>query len=161
MNSVHRFLMAILILWGLPLISSAQKNTWRVELSSGNTLSDCKVQLINDSLLMLDCGSTMLRIPIDSVVLLSRHKESTFWTGAGWGTLTGATIGALLGWSTRSSGQLFSGLNAPVYGILGGLGGFVVGGIIGASNGGDETYRLSERTRHNKISIIHFIIEEN
>jgi hypothetical protein len=155
--------MAILIVWGYPRILSAQENTWRVELSSGNTLSDCKVQLINDSLLMLDCGSTMLRIPIDSVVVLSRHKESTFWTGAGWGTLTGATIGALLGWLTSPTHAFIGSpaVNAAGDGILGGLGGFVVGGIIGASNGGDETYRLSERTRHNKIFIIHFIMEEN
>ena len=150
MKSVVRLSIASFLLLALPLLSSAQRNDWRVVRSSGDTLSDCALMTLDDSLLTLKHNGSTMSLPVDSVDLLFYHKDSFFWTGAGYGFGAGFAVGAVIGAASyRGEGSDLFGLGGGIVasglqmGFLCGVGGFAVGGVIGGSQGEDEMHKLS------------------
>ena len=170
-RKIAGFWFAGLLLVVTPSSLPAQRSVWNVVLAGGDTLSECAPYTLEDSVLTLGCGGKMVSWPIDSIGIIYRHKESHFWTGAGYGALGGAAVGAIIGavaytQPASASGQWFSydpGRGAVAFGsgILGAAGGFAVGGIVGAFAGGDEVYQLSGQTRAMKrLTIQRVMMEE-
>lgn len=150
-----------------PTISSAQTNKWTVITSAQDTLRSCIVVKLEGDVVNLFCGSSVVQISVDSLSMLIRHKESHFWSGAGYGTLAGITVGAIVGLATyhKPTGawdiDLGPGVAALGGGILGAVTGFTIGGIVGAVSGGDEKYDLSQEPTKEKIKILRDLLGEN
>ncbi len=150
-----------------PTISSAQSNEWTVITSTGYTLRSCTIGTLEGDVVNLVCGNSAVQIRVDSLSMLIRHKESHFWSGAGYGTLVGIAVGAIVGLATYQkptgawSIDLGPGVAALGGGVLGAVTGFIIGGIIGAVSGGDETYDLSQEPTKEKIRILRYILREN
>lgn len=115
---------------------------------------------LEGDILKLVCPSSVIRIPVDSLSVLIRHRESHFWRGAGYGTLAGIAVGAIVGAATyqKPAGpwaiNVGRGGTALGGGILGAVTGFTIGGIAGAVSGGDEKYDLSQDTTKKKIETL-------
>ena len=103
-------------------------------------------------------NDSVIHMSVDSLHILTRHKDSHFWSAAGYGTLAGSVAGALLAVANDhpSSGGFNLGPGVAALGgaVLGGAIGFTVGGIVGAASGGDETYDLSREPTVEKIKIL-------
>lgn len=131
-----------------PLHSSAQENWWQVIRLSGDTLSDCRLDSLPEIILYITCNGTSISISLDSIAELRRFKETSFLKGAGNGFLVGGTIGALVGaasyqkTTTPYSIDFGPGMAALGGGLLGGAGGFIIGGIMSSSSNHYETYTI-------------------
>jgi hypothetical protein len=162
--------MVSILLTAFPSYACAQTVAWSVGLIGGDTLSGCTPQALKDTLIILVCSEAVVSLPVDSIDYLARHQETHFWAGAGYGTLIGASLGALVGLLTYEKpepgyGQWFTidfgpGANALGGAIVGAVGGFVIGGAIGESTGGDEIYKLSGKLRQQKLEIIREVMFE-
>jgi Na+/proline symporter len=94
--------------------------------------------------------------------MLIRHKESHFWSSAGYGALAGTAVGVVVGLVSyekpKSTGfstlDFGPGATALAGGILGAVTGFTIGGIVGAVSGGDEKHDLSQEPTEEKIKIL-------
>jgi hypothetical protein len=132
----------------------AQESTLRLISLSGDTLNACRIDSLSDIVLFASCSGKAISIPIDSIAILERFKEGHFLKGAAIGTLVGGTVGAIIGYATyqkpepRPNGlftiDLGPGPAALGGGLIGGVGGFVVGGIIGSSS---DHYKIDLRTQ--------------
>ncbi len=151
----------------LPSVAVSQETVWRVGVLGRDTLSECILQALDDNLITFVSNGTVISLPIDSVDYVSRHKESHFWTGAGYGTLVGCTVGALAGYAAYHKPEptpgeftfdFGPGFSALAGGMLGSIGGFVIGGAIGASAGGDEMYKLSGKPHQMKVMMIRTVM---
>jgi hypothetical protein len=130
--------------------SSAQESPWRVILSSGDTLTACRLDSLHNNVLSGTCDIKAFSFSVDSIAALVQHKEGSFWTGALIGSLVGAATGAAFGAIQATD---YTSAAAGGGGIIGAVGGFVVGGIIGASSS-HETYDLTAKTLNMKLQII-------
>jgi len=144
----------------------AQDNAWQIKLADGDILSNLSLQnVVGDSLVVSQTGQAR-RIAVDDIVEMRRAGKSKFWKGAGIGFLAGGATGALIGLATYEEPDPANGFtldfgpgaNALAGGILGGLGGFVVGGMIGASAGKDEVYDFSTKTFEQKLAVLRLIV---
>ncbi len=149
MQTTKTLLVIIIILCISVSLSSAQENAWKLICFSGDTISVCKLDSLPDMVLFATCICRTISIPIDSIAVLTRFKEGSFWNGAGKGFLFGAAIGAFIGFESYHKPEpkpfaidLGPGPVALGGGILGGTGGFLIGGIIGTSSGHYEIYDL-------------------
>ena len=142
---------------------SAQKIYWTVITTSGDTLQSCLIGTLEGNTVYLVRDNGAVKICVDSLRMLNTHSESHFWSGARFGTLAGAAVGAIIGNVTyqkpKSNGEwdfdLFAELGHTLGGgILGGVTGFVVGGAIGASLEGNEKHDLSLKTTEERIKIL-------
>lgn len=155
----------------------AKTSYWTITLTHGDTISNVSLQqLKNDSLTISGESFIKFVLPIDSIVELRKPKpgKPSFWKGAGIGLLTGTVAGGLIGWATYSDSKSSSsshdsfnldldfgpGLNIIGGGLVGGVAGFAVGGIIGASCGKDKVYDLSQKTHIQKYNMIEGIINK-
>jgi hypothetical protein len=154
----------------LPAASSAQTkewiltsaNDWTIITSARDTLRSCIIDRLEGDVVNLICGGSAIQIPVDSLNLLTRHKESHFWSGAGYGALIGTAVGVIVGLASyekpKSTGFFtldFGSEGAALAGgILGTVAGFTIGGVIGAVSGGDERYDLSQKPAGEKIKIL-------
>ena len=149
-----------------PSISAAQINGWTVITSAQDTLGPCTIGALAGGFVYLSCDSSSMRLPVDSLKIILRQGEPHFWSSAGYGTLAGVAVGALFGFATyqRPSGSFTFdfGPGAAAFGgaILGGVAGFAIGGIVGASSGGEEKYDLSGATTEEKVKILHILRRE-
>jgi hypothetical protein len=146
--------------------SSAQDRPWQVILCSGDTLAACRLDSLHDNVLNATCKIRAFSVPVDSIAALVQHKEGHFLIGAAIGTLMGAVAGAIIGAATYEKpkpepkpGTLnltfdWGPLAALVGGIIGAVGGFVCGGLIGSFSAGSETYDLKGKTLREKLYII-------
>lgn len=147
-------------------IVADQIHGWRVGISGGDTLTGCLLQAIDDSLLTLTRRGEVISLPVDSIDFVSRRTTSRFWTGAGYGSVVGAIVGYMLGvgsYKEPAYGQMRiidAGTVGLAMGILGGVGGFAVGGIVGAAASLDEMYKLSGRTHNNKLVVLRMVLKE-
>ncbi len=115
-----------------------------------------------------------MMIPVDSVELLYCYKESHFWTGAGLGLLAGVLVGGVIGMASvmpdkpddpksveDTAGRLLMGIEAMgaaiTGGCIGGMGGLVVGGMLGA--GSNTRYELSAMNRGRKIATLSAVMK--
>ena len=153
----------------------AQDRLWAVILVSGDTLPACEVGGATEDALLLICADSSSRIPLDSVKILVHHHQSQFQRGGLWGGLAGVVIGGTAGaisyeepkpgpgWlgglADIGSGSRFG--SALVYGIGGGVLGFVVGGVIGTVVGGDDTYDLLSKTKEQKYRTIRPLVHSS
>ncbi len=150
-----------------PTISPTQTNEWTVITSAKDTLRSCIIGTLEGDVVNLVCGSSVVQIPVDSLSMLIRHRESHFWSGAGYGTLAGITVGAIVALATyhKPTGtwaiDIGAGGAAVGGGILGAVTGFTIGGIVGAVSGGDEKYDLSQKPTKEKIKILRDLRGEN
>ncbi|MFZ1082939.1 MAG: hypothetical protein WAO19_13555 [Candidatus Kryptoniota bacterium] len=150
-----------------PTISTAQTDEWTVITSAKDTLRSCIIGTLEGDVVNLVCGSSAVQIPVDSLSILIRHKESHFWSGAGYGTLAGITVGVIVGLGIyeKPTGpwaiDVGRGGAALGGGILGAVAGFTIGGIVGAVFGGDEKYDLSQEPTKEKIKILRDLRGEN
>jgi hypothetical protein len=150
-----------------PTVSSAQTNEWTIITSARDTLRPCIIGKLEGDVVNLICGSSAIQISADSLSMLTRHEESHFWSGAGYGTLIGAAMGTFVGAATyqKSTGtfalDLGPGVAALGGGILGAVMGFTIGGIVGIVSGGDKEYDLSQEPTVEKIKILRDIRREN
>ncbi len=165
MKHIMRFWIINFTVVVLSVIMPAQENNWNVIKLSGDTLSNCSLQELNDSLLTIEPHNGMVSLlQVDSINCLFIHKESYPGTGAATGAITGVVLGAVIGSATYQKpkdsgwfgGMDFGGqtISAVGGGLLGGFVGSVVGLIVGASIGGDESYDISELNHAQKVMII-------
>src|SRR5258707_5924104 len=141
---------ALFLIIAIPTKVSAQDAAWRVVRSAGDTLPNSSLNVIDDTVLAVTFDDRLLSVSIDSVELLLHHKDSHFLRGAGYGTLIGGAAGAVIGAVSyhepeHHPGEWFyidfgRGAVTGAGAILGAVGGFVIGGIIGATSGGSETF---------------------
>ena len=87
----------------LPVGSCAQTNTWCVVLLTGDTLSECRLHAVDDSVLSLERNGLVVSLPLDSLDALFRRRESSFWRAVGYGTVGGAVLGMFFGLVTSDS----------------------------------------------------------
>ena len=148
-------------------VSFAQTYHWTIVTAAHDTLRSCVIGKMEGDVCNFICEKSVIHISADSLNILSRHKESHFWRGAGNGTLIGFAVGALVGVATyqnpAGSYAIDPGPGVAALGgaILGGVAGFTIGGIIGATSGGEETYYLSGKSAMDKIRILQSLRNEN
>jgi hypothetical protein len=138
-------------------VSFAQTKGWTVITMAQDTLRSCMIGALAHDSANLSCGGRDIQIPVDSLKLLIRQNESHFWSSVGYGTLCGAGLGAFIGGvsHTKSSGLIDGpGIAAFGGGILGAATGFVIGGIIGITFGGDDRYDLTKESTDEKVKIL-------
>ena len=144
--------------------SSAQDNTCQVILYSGDTLTACRLDSLHDNVLSATCDIRAFSFPVDSIAVLVQHKEGHFWKGAAIGSFLGAGAGAIVGYATYhkpANGWTFDlGPGGSTGGglIIGAVGGFVVGGVFGASSTVTKTYNLKGKTLRVKLQIIEYLL---
>jgi len=134
----------IMILGFSASLASAQEWTLRLISISSDTLNACSIDSLSDVVLFASCDGKAKSIPIDSIAIMDRFKEGHFLKGAAIGTLVGVAAGTIIGYATyqkpesKSNGfftiDLGPDLVALSGGVIGGVSGFVVGGLIGASS---------------------------
>jgi hypothetical protein len=148
------------------VVTTAETEKWTIITSAGDTLWSCVIGRLEGSVVNLICGSSVIQMSVNSLSMLTRHGESHFWSGAGYGAFAGAAVGALVGVVAyaKATGpyaiDLGPGVNALGGAMLGGVAGFTIGGIIGAASGGGETYDLSQESTVEKIKILREIRRE-
>lgn len=148
-------------------VSSAQTNAWTIITSARDTLRSCAIGRLEGDKVFLISGISVIQISVDSLSLLTRSKGSDLWSDAGYGTLVGSGVGALVGAASyhESAGSfapdLGPGVAALGGAILGGVVGFTLGGIVGAASGGDEEYDLSQEPTAERIKILRYIRRDN
>jgi hypothetical protein len=154
----------ILVLCIMTLSASAQESTLRVISLAGDTLQACRIDSLSENILFGSCSGKSIFIPIDSIAIVERFKEGDFLKGATIGTLAGAAAGAIIGYATyqkpgpKSNGSFTIDLGpgpAAFAGVLlGGVGGFVIGGVIGASSDQNKIDLRGKKTVKMKRMII-------
>jgi len=144
----------------------SQENNWHLKLVNGDTIANVDLQsLVGDSLAISHSGQPSL-IPVESIVEMRKTGTSKFWKGAGIGFAAGAGVGALIAAATyeESSGPFAAdpGRGGSIIGgaIIGGVPGFVIGGLVGSSAGKEKTYDLSQQRLVYKLAIIRSIVSE-
>lgn len=143
----------------------AQNKAWQIKLAGGGMLSNVSLQnVIGDSLAISQAGQTR-RIAVDAVIEMRRDGKSKFWKGAGIGLLAGGATGALIAAATyeESTGPFAvdpagRGGTTIAGAVLGGIPGFIIGGLVGSSAGKAQVYDLSGKTREQKSATLRFII---
>ena len=164
MRAAARVCIATLALVTLPFVASAQKAEWTIVRFAGDTLSECSLQRLDDSLLTVVYKNSTVSIPVDIINVLSRHKESGFWTGAEYGGAIGFATGSAVGVVDYHDQDptLLTVLNYIEPGlkgaVIGGAAVVAIGGIIGLSFGGDDIHQLYRMTRAQKLAVIRSII---
>lgn len=144
--------------------SSAQTKGWLIFTLQHDTLADCTLIAVNNSVVEIIHYDSIIRIPLDSLTVLFRRGESHFWTGAGFGALAGGVLGAIIGTASyqKPTGPFAidfgPGMSAAGGAIIGAPVGFAIGGAIGASSGGDELYNIQDRSRLDKAALIGSLI---
>ena len=134
--------------------ATAQESTLRLITLSSDTLNTCSIDSLSDIVLFASCNGKAISIPIDSIAILERFKEGHFLKGAAIGTLVGVAAGAIIGYATYQKPEskpngfftidLGPDLVALSGGVIGGVSGFVVGGLIGASS---DHYKIDLRAK--------------
>lgn len=148
--------------------SSLFPQNWRLILTNGDTLSGVSLEKLAGDSILVSQDASINSIPIASLVEMRNFKKSQFLKGAGIGFLAGAAAGALIGWATYEEPQpspesfilldFGPGANALAGGVVGGLGGLLLGGAIGASAGKDDIYPLSTLQFPQRKEIIQLIL---
>jgi len=161
MQTIKTLILTIINICILNSQLSAQEDTWKLIRTSGDTLRACTLDSLPDIVLYITSNGEAFSLPIDSIATLSRVKEGHFRGGAGVGFLVGAISGTIIGAASykKPTGAFAFDLGpgpAEAGGaLLGAAGGFLVGGIIGASLGYNETYNLrAEKTLRMKRWIL-------
>ncbi len=161
---ISLMIFAAVFLLPLPTKVVAQGTGWTMITTSGNELRSCKIIVVSDSSVDFLAGDSLFSIALDSVQSLAHHRPRHFWSGAGYGTLAGVTMGAAIGAASYHESEGWNFVSRPVVavgtGIFGGAVGFLVGGIIGAATGGDQTYDLSGEDGQGKARILRRAKEE-
>ena len=145
----------------LSVLIPAQKKDWKIVIKSGDTLFNYRLFQMSDPLVLKWIDKT-ISVPIDSVELLFRYRESHYDIGAGIGIIAGFIFGAMLGESIfHDSPRATS--HAPVptgEQILYTIGGGVLGSVLGYYTGGqiasgvNEKIYLTTSTHEQKYAII-------
>jgi hypothetical protein len=124
-------------------------------LSNGDAISKFSTQMqAGDSLVISHFGEINL-IPIESIIAIRKVAKSDFWKSAGMGILAGAAAGLLIQAPFSAGSGNFN--IGPIPGeavAVGGLAGFLIGGVIGASSGEDEIYDLTYMNPKRKLKKI-------
>jgi hypothetical protein len=163
------FIISILFIFSLVSTqpSFSEENGWTAITIANDTIKSCSIGTISEGSVNLISSSAVIKIPIDSLKTLIRHGESHFWGGAGYGSLIGFAVGAIIGAGTYHKptgpfaidfGQTAETLGG---GLLGGVAGFAIGGVIGAISGGGDAYDLAEKSMTEKIEILREIRRES
>ncbi len=149
--------------------SLAQEKNWQIIFAKGDKIFNVSPQtMTGDSLFIISSGQTRW-VPIGSIVRIKIVKKSKFWQGGGIGFASGAAIGVLFSIITcnkykSSDSELMldlSGLATICWGTVGGLTGFITGGVIGSICGIDEVYDLSKMNLQEKKAVIRKILDRN
>jgi len=149
--------------------SLAQEKNWQIIFAKGDKIFNVSPQtMTGDSLFIISSGQTRW-VSIGSIVRIKIVKKSKFWQGAGIGFASGAAIGVLFSIITcnkykSSDSELMldlSGLATICFGTIGGLTGFITGGVIGSIRGIDEVYDLSKMNLQEKKIAIRKILDRN
>jgi hypothetical protein len=144
-----------------------QETSWELISTSGDTITRCKLDSLQNGFLFYSHDRTVSFISIDSLVGLESYKPSRYWKGAGIGFALGSVFGALIGdaayeepkpgsWNLMNMGR---GVSVAVGAVLGGMGGLIVGGIIGGTCEGRSArvfqLTLLVRIRSDKKRLLH------
>jgi hypothetical protein len=157
MLTIIKFFFIITILCFAFSQSSAQKNNLRLITLSGDTLNVCRIDSLSDIALFGSCNGKPIFVLIDSITVLERFKEGHFLNGAAIGTLIGAVTGIIIGAATYQKEEIGGRSAAEAgYGLIGAVGGFVIGGAIGASS---DHYMIDFRM-HKSLKMKRLIIQQ-
>lgn len=152
--------LALLCLGPQALQAGAGGFEWKIVLSSGDTLDDCRQLAVSDSLLSFHRRGLAGSVTLDSVASLIRVKDSRLLAGAGVGLAVGAGLGMVVGGSlapsSSESGMQNIGTGLAIIGSIVTLaaGGTLIGAISGGLAGRDEVYRLNNKTSAGKAGVI-------
>ncbi len=170
-KTITKLLLIVTILCILATMSSAQGKTWRLTFVSHDTLTVSRLDSLSDSTLFAACNGKATSFPIDSIAMLVACKQGRFSDGDGIGFLVGVSIGAIIGAASYQKPEpsksftinidLGPGADAMAGGIIGGVGGFIIGGIIAGSDR-YETYDLrTHKDIKMKRRILQLAIDNN
>ena len=127
-----------------------------VQETDGTLVRGEVIAVKENSLLLLDRESgadVTVDIGVVSVITIVKKQLSTFFLGAGLGTLAG--VGAAYAFSMTGdlSEEGWTGLLV----VIGGLGGFLIGGITGAVVGMDKIIELEGRSDSEIQEILEYL----
>ena len=153
MQAIKKYFLISTIFFFSASLSLAQESTLRLVSLSGDTIDACRIDSISDIAVFASCSGKVISVPIDSIGVLECFKKGHFLRGAAIGTLVGATVGVIVGYATYQKPEpngsftvnLGPGLSELSGGLIGGVGGFIVGGVIGASS--SDHYKFDLRTQ--------------
>lgn len=124
--------------------------------SSSISIKDMQT-VLNDNLLLTTKNSTT-RIPVDSIILITRIRKGAVGHGIIGGAIAGFGVGAILGVAAGNgtpylnTGDVAAG--AVELGFFGSILGTLVGGIVGLGNSKDKIYDLSKMALLEKSNLI-------
>ena len=147
----------------LPLISYGQHFGWNIVRSSDDTLSECTLKACDDSLLTLSSHGIEVSLPVDSINVLFRDKESYLVVGGAIGMIVSVPLGFLLAEAIVHKGEGIvdlSGIEKALLVMAVGAIGFTAGGLIGESSGRDELYDLTATNHQERIIILRKMISK-
>lgn len=165
MKFILKLLFISILFFTFPSNTNGQSGEWTVTTSSGDTLRSCIIREVVGDGVNIICGVSFMRISVNSLSTLIKRKESPFWKGAKYGTLSGVIVGVIGGLVSypESPGKYAKYFGKSGYAAAGGLEGaavgFLIGGIVGAIIGGEDTkYDLSQKSKEEKIEILKDIL---
>ncbi len=170
-KTITKLLLIVTILCISAAMSSAQEKIWRLTFVSHNTLTASRLDSLSDSTLFVAYNGKVTSFPIASIAVLVGFKVGHFSDGDGVGFLVGAATGAFIGAlscqkpkpsnSFAINIDLGPGPDAMAGGIIGGVGGFIIGGIATGSDS-YETYDLrTHKDIKMKRRILQLAIDNN
>ena len=148
------FVIALGVL-GLSIDAVGKTQTWQVILVSRDTLYDCSLQSVHDTITEWSCDSGAVLVHIDSIAQIRRYEESHFWPSGAYGALIGLAVGTVVGVVSVPEGSLDP---SPLWigAIVGTGAGCIIGGSI-AGHGVDELYVLAGKQRMVKLQILKYL----
>ena len=151
------------VVFWIPTVSFSQDSRWTVVTTAHDTLRLCSIGKLEEGMVIFTSADMKKQIHVDSLILLSRHRDGHFWKGAGYGSLAGTFLGGFVGVASykKSSYDFGPGFSALGGAILGAVGGFTIGGILGATAGGDQIYELSTLSIEEKIKVLRELRNED
>lgn len=164
-----KFALSLVLILFIPTLSFAAQNSFNLTFSSGKNLENVAIKCMDGDSLEITHAGTVQWIKIDSLVTIKQIKDSNFWKGAGYGFFSGAVLGAILGGTSSggsdNSGEFDLDFEGPGWiilsGVIVGTAGATVGGVIGALDGTDKVYDLSNKNLDEKKKIINSILSKS
>ena len=152
----------------------AQSQPWLIVMMNGDTLKQCLPLGLKDNSMNVLCKDDTTEIAVMSISKMVRPGKSQFWKYAAIGFGAGAVIGGVVGYATYSKPErdqncqsfcivldFGPGVSALGGATLGGVAGFLLGGMVLSNVFKDEVHDMTGYTSlEAKINVLKEIIEQ-